>query len=233
MGTTGTASRPSRTPSRALQPSRLPWDVPVELVVRSAPRPRRGEGLDLRVHTVTLDPDDDAQRALIGARPSAAAPRTLLVALATLDGRDVLAGIVRDVEELVEAWPAARLVLATEPAFASSSASERARAQRATTLAEVLGRLGAPLPVLVAGTALSVAVLRALAEVPRGARISYAQLAARAGAPRAVRAAARVMSTNVVPLVLPCHRIVPSTGGIGAYGWGSEVKARLLDLEAA
>ena len=63
--------------------------------------------------------------------------------------------------------------------------------------------------------------------------ITYAELARAAGAPRAVRAAARVMSTNVVPLVLPCHRVVPTGGGTGRYGWGDEVKQQLLALERA
>jgi O-6-methylguanine DNA methyltransferase len=209
------------------QGPRLPWDVPVELVVRPAPPSRRGEGLELRVLSVVLDPAVATDRALICARPegsarAAAAPRPLLVAVTRIDGRDVLAGIVRDIEELAEAWPAARIV----PALSRSG-------QAGQTLAATLQRLGSPLPVLVAGTALRVAVLTALAGVPLGARISYAQLAARAGASRAVRAAARVMSTNVVPLVLPCHRVVPSSGGIGRYGWGAEVKQHLLDLEDA
>jgi O-6-methylguanine DNA methyltransferase len=201
----------------------LPWDAPVELVERPAPPQRRGEGLELRVLTVHLDPASEAERALIVTRPRGAAPRPLLVALAALDGRDVLAGIVRDIEELAEAWPTARVVPAEPP-------SER----RGASLTATLARLGSPLPVLVAGTPLRLAVLRALTEVPLGSRVSYAALAARAGSPRAARAAARVMSTNVVPLVLPCHRVVPSGGGIGRYdGWGAEVKARLLDLEAA
>jgi len=211
----------SRADGRAV---RLPWDVPVELVVRPAPRRRRGEGLELRVLTVALDPQDVAERALLGAPATRDAPRTLLVALTDIDGRDVLAGIVRDIEELAEALPAARIAATRDATLAPALAP---------TLGGTLARLGSPLPVLAAGTPLAVAVLRALAEVPLGARVSYAQLAARAGAPRAVRAAARVMSTNVVPLVLPCHRVVPAGGGIGEYGWGAEVKARLLDLEVA
>ncbi len=223
MGTTGRAV--ARAEGRAVSRAhgravRLPWDVPVELVVRPAPRRRRGEGLELRVLTVALDPQDVAERALLGAPATCDAPRTLLVALTDIDGRDVLAGIVRDIEELAEALPAARIIATRD-------------ATLAPTLGGTLARLGSPLPVLAAGTPLAVAVLRALAEVPLGARVSYAQLAARAGAPRAVRAAARVMSTNVVPLVLPCHRVVPAGGGIGEYGWGAEVKARLLDLEVA
>jgi O-6-methylguanine DNA methyltransferase len=69
--------------------------------------------------------------------------------------------------------------------------------------------------------------------VGSGERCTYAELAARAGRPRAVRAAAHVMATNRVPLVLPCHRVVPSGGGTGRYGWGDAVKPMLLAAEAA
>ena len=88
-------------------------------------------------------------------------------------------------------------------------------------------------PVLTTGTALRAAVLRALRDVPLGTTRTYTELARAAGAPRAVRAAAHVMATNRVPLLLPCHRIVPAAGGTGRYGWGAEVKAGLLAMEAA
>jgi methylated-DNA-[protein]-cysteine S-methyltransferase len=86
--------------------------------------------------------------------------------------------------------------------------------------------------VLIAGTPFTRAVLEALLDVPLGERSTYALLARAAGRPRAVRAAASVLARNRVPLVLPCHRIVPSGGGTGRYAWGEEVKAVLLDLEA-
>ncbi len=90
-----------------------------------------------------------------------------------------------------------------------------------------------PVPVLAVGTPLQRRVLAALAAVPAGSVVTYGELAARAGAPGAARAAARVMSTNRVPLVLPCHRVVPAAGGIGAHGWGAAVKAALLAREGA
>jgi O-6-methylguanine DNA methyltransferase len=93
--------------------------------------------------------------------------------------------------------------------------------------------LGRPVPVLAVGTELERRVLAALADVPAGGLVTYGELAARAGAPGAARAAARVMATNRVPLVLPCHRVVPAGRGTGAYGWGAEVKAALLALEGA
>ena len=106
-------------------------------------------------------------------------------------------------------------------------------AASAPTLGVALLALGRPVPVLAVGTDLQRRVLAALAAVPVGATVTYGELAARAGAPGAARAAARVMATNAVPLLLPCHRVVPASGGTGAYGWGAGVKSALLALEAA
>jgi O-6-methylguanine DNA methyltransferase len=88
-----------------------------------------------------------------------------------------------------------------------------------------------PVRVAVEGTPFTRAVLEALTRVPVGARCTYAELAAAAGRPRAVRAAASVMARNRVPLVLPCHRVVPTGGGTGRYGWGEDVKVALLAAE--
>ena len=112
------------------------------------------------------------------------------------------------------------------------------------TLADLLGVLcrqamdsDAPsqdgsVPVAVDGSPFTLAVLAALTRVPVGARCTYAELATAAGRPRAVRAAASVMARNRMPLVLPCHRVVPSSGGTGRYAWGEDVKAALLAAEA-
>jgi methylated-DNA-[protein]-cysteine S-methyltransferase len=85
----------------------------------------------------------------------------------------------------------------------------------------------------VEGTPFTRSVLEALCRVPAGQRITYAGLAASAGRPRAVRAVASVMARNPVPLVLPCHRVVPTGGGTGRYAWGGAVKAALLEAERA
>ena len=74
--------------------------------------------------------------------------------------------------------------------------------------------------------------LEALAKTTHaGEIVTYKELAARAGRPKAIRAAATACATNPIPLVVPCHRVVPSTGGIGNYGGGVERKQRLLALE--
>lgn len=71
----------------------------------------------------------------------------------------------------------------------------------------------------------------AMRSVPPGKTISYAELAARAGNPRAVRAAGTACATNAIPLLVPCHRIVRSDGSLGNYFYGPDVKERLLRHE--
>ena len=70
-------------------------------------------------------------------------------------------------------------------------------------------------------------------EVPAGAAVTYGALAAAAGRPRAARAVGTACARNPVPLVVPCHRVLPGGGGIGNYGGGVERKQRLLALEGA
>jgi methylated-DNA-[protein]-cysteine S-methyltransferase len=76
-------------------------------------------------------------------------------------------------------------------------------------------------------------VLEQLARVPYGEVTTYGMLAARAGRPRAARAVGTVMNRNPVPIVLPCHRVVGSTGALVGYGGGLERKRMLLELEGA
>jgi methylated-DNA-[protein]-cysteine S-methyltransferase len=75
-------------------------------------------------------------------------------------------------------------------------------------------------------------VLERLTEVPYARTVSYGELAARAGSPRAVRAVGTACALNPVPLVVPCHRVVRSDGTPGSYRGGPEAKRRLLALEA-
>lgn len=71
----------------------------------------------------------------------------------------------------------------------------------------------------------------ALRTVPPGTTVSYTELAARAGNPRAVRAAGTACGANLVAPFVPCHRIVRSDGHLGGYGYGLAVKRWLLDHE--
>jgi methylated-DNA-[protein]-cysteine S-methyltransferase len=62
--------------------------------------------------------------------------------------------------------------------------------------------------------------------------VTYGGLAARAGHPKAARAVGTACAVNPVPLVVPCHRVVPSGGGVGSYAGGPERKRALLAHEA-
>jgi methylated-DNA-[protein]-cysteine S-methyltransferase len=74
-------------------------------------------------------------------------------------------------------------------------------------------------------------VLEATAAIPYGAVSTYRDVARSAGSPRAARAAGNALHDNPVPIVVPCHRVVPSGGGIGKYGGQEWRKAYLLHLE--
>lgn len=75
-------------------------------------------------------------------------------------------------------------------------------------------------------------VLAHLRQIPYGRTESYAQVAAAAGSPRAVRAAGTACARNPVPIVVPCHRVVRSDGKSGGYAGGPSAKQMLLTLEA-
>ncbi|MFJ5994512.1 methylated-DNA--[protein]-cysteine S-methyltransferase [Streptomyces sp. NPDC092370] len=75
-------------------------------------------------------------------------------------------------------------------------------------------------------------VLRQLTSgVPYGTVVGYGDLAARVGQPGAAQAVGTAMGANPLPVVVPCHRVVESGGGIGGFGGGLETKRRLLALE--
>ncbi|XP_002125991.2 methylated-DNA--protein-cysteine methyltransferase-like [Ciona intestinalis] len=77
-------------------------------------------------------------------------------------------------------------------------------------------------------------VLRSLMEnTERGTTVSYAKLAAMCGSPKACRAVGQAMRANPIPLLVPCHRVIASDGGLGHYmsGKGDNIKAWLLEFE--
>jgi methylated-DNA-[protein]-cysteine S-methyltransferase len=76
-------------------------------------------------------------------------------------------------------------------------------------------------------------VLEELARVPYGQVATYGGLAAKIGKPRAARAVGGALNRNPIPIVLPCHRVVGSTGSLVGYAGGLERKRALLELEGA
>jgi methylated-DNA-[protein]-cysteine S-methyltransferase len=104
----------------------------------------------------------------------------------------------------------------------------------AVQLAEYFGgaRSTFDLPLVAEGTEFQRQVWFALADIPYGETISYAELARWVGRPNAFRAVGQANGANPLPIVLPCHRVVASGGGIGGYGGGLDMKRELLALES-
>ena len=93
-------------------------------------------------------------------------------------------------------------------------------------------RLGLDLPLDVRGTAFQQRVWQALRDIPAGSTASYAEVAKKIGAPRAVRAVAQACAANALAVAIPCHRVVRNDGSLSGYRWGVERKRVLLDREA-
>jgi len=104
-------------------------------------------------------------------------------------------------------------------------------------IARVVGFIEAPaigldLPLDLRGTAFQERVWMALREIPAGSTASYAEIAQRIGAPKAVRAVAQACGANSLAVAIPCHRVVRSDGNLSGYRWGVERKRQLLERES-
>jgi len=91
---------------------------------------------------------------------------------------------------------------------------------------------GLDLPLDVRGTAFQHRVWHALRKIPVGSTASYADIAEKIGAPKAIRAVAQACATNRIAVAIPCHRVVRSDGGLSGYRGGVERKRALLAKEA-
>lgn len=104
-------------------------------------------------------------------------------------------------------------------------------------VARVVGFVEAPgsgleLPLDIRGTAFQQRVWQALRAIPPGTTLSYTELARRLGVPQSCRAVASACAANPLALVIPCHRVVRSDGGLAGYRWGVERKGELIKREA-
>lgn len=125
-------------------------------------------------------------------------------------------------DSLRDRFPRAQ-ILAADPGFA-------ALVRQVVETIAVPGA-GMTLPLDVRGTAFQQAVWQALRSIPVGETRSYAELAAMAGRPGAVRAAGSACGANALAVAIPCHRVVRTDGSLGGYAYGLERKERLLAAE--
>jgi AraC family transcriptional regulator, regulatory protein of adaptative response / methylated-DNA-[protein]-cysteine methyltransferase len=87
------------------------------------------------------------------------------------------------------------------------------------------------LPLDIDGTEFQLRVWTALRDIPPGVTVSYAEVAQRIGAPKALRAVAGACAANHLAIVIPCHRVLRLNGSLSGYRWGRERKLRLIELE--
>jgi O-6-methylguanine DNA methyltransferase len=87
------------------------------------------------------------------------------------------------------------------------------------------------LPLDLEGTAFQRRVWDALLEIPYGETRTYADIAMRIGAPKALRAVGAANGRNPAPVIVPCHRVIQTGGGLGGYSGGLRYKRALLGLE--
>ena len=124
---------------------------------------------------------------------------------------------------------------ALEKRFAKAELIEGG-ADFAALLETVIASVEAPgdfshIPLDVKGTAFQEACWRELQRIPAGETRTYAQIAAAVGKPKAVRAAGSANGANNVAVLIPCHRVIRSGGGLGGYAYGLEIKRKLLEKE--
>jgi len=105
-------------------------------------------------------------------------------------------------------------------------------------VARVVGLVESPganveLPLDVRGTVFQRKVWQALRKIPVGKTVSYADIARRIGAPKAVRAVAGACAANNIAVAIPCHRVIRNDGNVSGYRWGVERKRVLLERESA
>lgn len=112
---------------------------------------------------------------------------------------------------------------------------DRALERLGKTVVDYLeGRIARPrIALAAAGTEFQNKVWRAMAKIPRGQTRSYAELARAIDRPKAVRAVAGACAANPVSILIPCHRVMRSDGGIGGYRWGITRKRAILRAEGA
>jgi AraC family transcriptional regulator of adaptative response/methylated-DNA-[protein]-cysteine methyltransferase len=152
-------------------------------------------------------------------------------------GRMLLAATPRGVCSIRFADEDARLLADLHAEFPRAAAIDRDDGALRDLAAAVLRNLDGSephldLPIDIRATSFQRRVWEAIRAIPYGETRTYAEIAAAVGAPAAARAVGQACGANPVSIIIPCHRVVASGGGLGGYGWGLERKRWLLRHEA-
>jgi AraC family transcriptional regulator of adaptative response/methylated-DNA-[protein]-cysteine methyltransferase len=123
-------------------------------------------------------------------------------------------------QDLCGRWPAARF-------------TEKPEQLRDWVRAAFGARGGDPVPLYLIGAPFQIKVWEALMQIPSGHVTTYSEIAAAVGHPRAVRAVGTAVGRNPISYLIPCHRALRKSGGLGGYHWGLPVKRAILAYEAA
>jgi len=124
--------------------------------------------------------------------------------------------------------------------FEGETVPENAEICETAVLREAAGQLKAylagdlqkfSLPLEPVGTPFMQSVWRALCDIPYGMTVSYKDIAAAVGKPKASRAVGMANNRNPLPIFIPCHRVVGASGALVGYGGGLDIKIRLLETE--
>ena len=81
------------------------------------------------------------------------------------------------------------------------------------------------------GSKFQMEVWSEIEKIPYGQTITYQDIATKIGRPKAFRAVGTACGKNKLPIVIPCHRVVPSSGSVGSYAFGTKIKQYLLNIE--
>lgn len=137
------------------------------------------------------------------------------------------------VNEIKDRWPQS-VVYENREATKSYSESIREQFTREQFTREQFTQRGGNKPrCFVKGTPFQIKVWQALLKIPYGTLVSYKDIAIMIGMPNSVRAAANAIAHNSIAFLIPCHRVINSSGAVSGYRWGGERKSALIGWEAS
>lgn len=96
---------------------------------------------------------------------------------------------------------------------------------------ENLRQIQPDFPLYIQGTSFQKSVWEVLYNIPKGKTLTYGEIARLIQRPKAVRAVGTAVGANPISILIPCHRVLPKSGGLGNYRWGSSLKQALLQAE--